>query len=199
MSENMTGNDEKLVTKKGLEIGVIGSARLKEQDEWWVRTHELGGLLAQEGYVVVTGGYGGLMAAVSRGAHEMGGHVIGLTMQHWAKIQPNPWNVDLRWSTDYGTRLNHLMRCDGIIALPGGIGTLSEMAVTWSASQTEGRAIPIVLLGDCWPPIINAIRDHLVVGDADLNLLRFANSPAEAVRELHEGLQHSISGSGPYG
>jgi uncharacterized protein (TIGR00730 family) len=186
-------------TQERREIGVIGSARLTEQDVWWVRAHELGSLLALDGYRVVTGGYGGLMAAVSRGAHENGGHVIGLPMQHWANIQPNAWNVDLRWSTDYGTRLNHLMRCDGIIALPGGVGTLSEMAVTWSASQTEGRTIPIVLLGDCWPPIINAIRDHLVVSDVDLKLLRFAHSPAEAIRELHEGLHHTIRGSGPHG
>lgn len=199
MSKNMSNNDKKTDMQRGQEIGVIGSARLTEQDKWWGSAHELGGLLAQAGCIVVTGGYGGLMAAVGRGAHEMDGHVIGLPMRHWTNIQPNAWNVDLRWSTDYGTRLNHLMHCDGIIALSGGVGTLSEMMVAWSSSQTERRSIPIVLLGDCWPPIIKAIRDHLIVGDADLKLLRFASSPADAVRELHEGLHHSISGSGPHG
>jgi predicted Rossmann-fold nucleotide-binding protein len=114
-------------------------------------------------------------------------------------MQPNRWNAGLRWSSDYGTRLNHLMRCDGIIALPGGIGTLTEMAVAWSSSQTEGRAISIVLLGACWPPIIAAIGDHLVVGESDLKLLRFADSPAEALRELQDGLEHAISGSEPHG
>ncbi|HLX55577.1 MAG TPA: LOG family protein [Ktedonobacteraceae bacterium] len=182
-----------------LEVGVMGSARLTEDDERWVQAHKLGELLAGDGFVVVTGGYGGLMAAVSRGAHEKGGQVIGLPMQHWRGIEPNRWNAGLRWSTDYGTRINHFLHCDAVIALPGGVGTLSEMAMVWAASQTEGRALPLVLLGDCWPPVIQSIREHLVVGDIDLNLLRFATGPEEAVREIQAGLQDTQIGSGPRG
>jgi hypothetical protein len=156
-------------------------------------------LLAGKGFVIVTGGYGGLMAAVSRGAHEMGGRVIGLPMQHWTNVEPNQWNADLRWSSNYGTRLNHLLSCDGVIALPGGVGTLSEMAIVWAASQTEGRALPLVLLGDCWLPVMHAIRENLVVSDKDLSLLRFAASPEEAVREIQTGLQEKQRGPGPYG
>jgi uncharacterized protein (TIGR00730 family) len=186
-------------TRTGLEIGVMGSARLTESDEWWDRAHQLGELLAGKGFVVVTGGYGGLMEAASRGAHEAGGRVIGLTMQHWTNVEPNQWNDDLRWSKNYGTRLNHLLNCDGVIALPGGVGTLSEMAIVWAASQTEGQALPLVLLGDCWPPIIQSMRENLVINEKDLNLLRFAASPEEAVRELQTGLQEKKIGSGPYG
>jgi uncharacterized protein (TIGR00730 family) len=196
----MSDNTPKLPTGAGVEVGVIGSARLTENDDRWTLAHELGALLAGEGFVVVTGGYGGLMAAVSRGAHEMGGRVIGLPMQHWTGIQPNRWNADLRWSSNYGVRLNHLLHCDAVIALPGGVGTLSEMAITWAANQTEGRALPLVLLGACWPPVIQSIGEHLVVGDADLNLLRFAASPEEALREIRAGLQdEKRSGSGPHG
>lgn len=186
-------------TKPALEIGVMGSARLSEEDERWMQAYKLGELLAGEGYVVVTGGYGGLMAAVSRGAHEKGGSVIGLPMQHWQGIAPNRWNAALRWATDYGTRINHFLRCDAVIALPGGVGTLSELAVAWSASQTEGRAFPLVLLGDCWPPVVAAIRENLVVSDVDLNLLRFAASPEEALREIQAGLQDKRVGPGPHG
>ncbi len=197
MSDNTLANQNKLPT--ALEIGVMGSARLSEEDERWMQAYKLGELLAGEGYVVVTGGYGGLMAAVSRGAHEKGGSVIGLPMQHWQGIAPNRWNAALRWSTDYGTRINHLLRCEAVIALPGGVGTLSEMAVAWSASQTEGRALPLVLLGDCWPPVVAAIRENLVVSDIDLNLLRFAASPEEALREIQAGLQDKRIGPGPHG
>lgn len=197
MSDNTLANQNKLPT--ALEIGVMGSARLSEEDERWTQAYKLGELLAGEGYVVVTGGYGGLMAAVSRGAHEKGGSVIGLPMQHWQGIAPNRWNAALRWSTDYGTRINHVLRCEAVIALPGGVGTLSEMAVAWSASQTEGRALPLVLLGDCWPPVMAAIRENLVVSDIDLNLLRFAASPEEALREIQAGLQDKRVGPGPHG
>jgi uncharacterized protein (TIGR00730 family) len=182
-----------------IEIGVMGSARLTESDAWWARSKQLGGLLAEKGFVVVTGGYGGLMEAVSRGAHEAGGKVVGLTMQHWTNVEPNQWNGDLRWSTNYGTRLNHFLNCDGMIALPGGVGTLSEMALMWAASQTESRPLPLVLLGECWPPIIQSLRENLVINERDLSLLRFAGDPEEAVRELEAGLREKRVGSGPWG
>jgi uncharacterized protein (TIGR00730 family) len=192
-------NDGLQSTKTGIEIGVMGSARLTESDEWWTLAHQLGGLLAGNGFVVVTGGYGGLMEAVGRGAHEAGGRVIGLTMLHWTNVEPNEWNVDLRWSKNYGTRLNHFLNCDGVIALPGGIGTLSEMALAWAANQTEGYALPLVLLGDCWPPLIQSMLENLVINEKDLDFLRFAATPEEAVHELQTGLQDKKAGSGPYG
>ena len=185
--------------RTSIEIGVMGSARLTESDAWWAQAHQLGSLLAEKGFVVVTGGYGGLMEAVSRGAHEAGGTVVGLTMQHWANVEPNRWNGDLRWSTNYGTRLNHFLNCDGMVALPGGVGTLSEMALMWAASQTESRPLPLVLLGECWPPIIQSLRENLVINERDLRLLRFAGDPEEAVRELEAGLQEKRMGSGPWG
>jgi uncharacterized protein (TIGR00730 family) len=199
MSDDMQVNENKQPAEIGLEIAVLGSARLTENDEWWAQAYKLGALLAKEGYVIVTGGYGGLMAAASRGAHEAGGRAIGLPMQHWTGIAPNPWNADLRWSSDYGTRLNYILHCDAVIALPGGVGTLSEMAIAWSTSQTERRALPLVLLGDCWLQVIKAVRENLVVSDVDLNLLRFAASPEEAVRELQAGLLDKRIGPGPRG
>ena len=199
MSDDMQVNENKQPAEIGLEIAVLGSARLTENDEWWAQAYKLGALLAKEGYVIVTGGYGGLMTAASRGAHEAGGRAIGLPMQHWTGIAPNPWNADLRWSSNYGTRLNYILHCDAVIALPGGVGTLSEMAIAWSASQTERRALPLVLLGDCWLQVIKAVRENLVVSDVDFNLLRFAASPEEAVRELQAGLQDKPIGPGPHG
>ncbi len=196
----MNDNTENTQTSKAtVEIGVMGSARLTEDDERWTMAYKLGELLADAGYVVVTGGYGGLMAAVSRGTHEKGGRVIGLPMRHWSGIVPNQWNAVLRWSTDYGTRINHIIRCDAVVALPGGVGTLAELMMAWSASQTEGRSLPLVLLGDCWPPLIASIRENLVVSDADIALLRFARDPGEALRELQAGLQDKRVGPGPRG
>jgi uncharacterized protein (TIGR00730 family) len=199
MSEHLIENGSVSTTMDALEIGVLGSARLTEQDDRWTQAHQLGALLAEKGFVIVTGGYGGLMAAVSQGAHDVGGRVIGLTMQHWTNVKPNRWNADLRWSGNYGARLNHFLSCDGFIALPGGVGTLSEMAIVWAASQTERRTLPLVLFGACWPPIIQSIRENLVVSDIDLDLLRFASDPQEAVQQLQAGLYDTRIGQGPYG
>jgi len=200
MSNNVQVNKGKLSSGAGYEVGVLGSARLTEKDAWWAHARKLGMLLAGEGFVVVTGGYGCLMAAVSRGAHEKGGQVVGLPMQHWKGIEPNSWNAGLLWSDNYGTRINHILHCDAVIALPGGVGTLSEMTMVWAASQTEERPLPLVLLGECWPLFIESVREHLVVSTVDLSLLRFAATPEEAVQQIRAQLQDKRHvGPGPYG
>jgi uncharacterized protein (TIGR00730 family) len=180
------------------EIAVLGSARIEKPDPRWDLAHRLGALLTQHGFAVVTGGYGGLMAAVGQGAHEGGGRVIGLPMRHWGNLEPNRWNGELRWSDGYGTRLDHLLRCTGVIALPGGVGTLSEMAVIWAAAQTEPDPPSIMLLGDSWPALIKAIAENLVVGPADLKLLRIVATPEEAVQALTAPVDRSAR-PGPRG
>jgi predicted Rossmann-fold nucleotide-binding protein len=124
------------------------------------------------------------MSAVSQGVSEGGGRVVGLPMRHWDRLEPNRWNAELRWSDGYGARLDHLLRCAAVIALPGGVGTLSEVSVIWAAAQTEATPLTIVLLGEGWPPLLEAFRKHLVVGRDDLKLLRIATNPEEAVAAL---------------
>jgi uncharacterized protein (TIGR00730 family) len=193
--ETDTGTQE-----REIEVAVLGSARLTEDDERWHLAYRLGELLAEVGFTVLTGGYGGLMAAVSRGAHAKGGQVIGLPMQHWTQLSPNTWNTALRWSSNYAARLHHIERSDAVVALPGGIGTLSELTLAWAARQTEGRTTPLVLLGACWPPLLAAIREHLVVNDEDIQLLHCVNSPEEALQVLQRDLHvPGRPGSGPVG
>jgi uncharacterized protein (TIGR00730 family) len=183
-------------------IAVLGSARLGEDDPRWSQAYDLGRLLAGAGYTVMTGGYGGLMAAVARGAFEAGGRAIGLPMRNWRSLQPNPWQSELRWSLHYGERLAHILNCQAAIALPGGVGTLSELTLCWSAAQTEGRPAPLILLGEHWPALISSIASHLVVNALDLALLRFAGDAAEALRLLEAARLASwppAGGLGPYG
>jgi uncharacterized protein (TIGR00730 family) len=180
------------------EIAVLGSARIEPPDPRWEMAHRLGGLLAEHGFAVVTGGYGGLMSAVSQGVSENGGRVIGLPMRHWDSLEPNRWNAELRWSDGYGTRLDHLLRCSGVVALPGGVGTLSEMAVIWAAAQTEPNPPSIVLLGDGWRRLIKSIGEQLVVGPQDLKLLQLAASPEDAIQALTVPADHS-GRPGPHG
>src|SRR5260370_2002484 len=90
MSDDMQVNENKQPAEIGLEIAVLGSARLTENDEWWAQAYKLGALLAKEGYVIVTGGYGGLMAAASRGAHAAHVRALRLPIHHSTPIPPNP-------------------------------------------------------------------------------------------------------------
>src|SRR5258708_1052303 len=138
--------------------------------------------------------------AARRVGEEEGGGVIGRGMRHWKHREPNPWNGDLRWSESYATRLGHLLRCDAVVALPGGVGTLAEMAVVWSALQTEQRSVPLVLLGECWPPVVRILREQLVIGDEDVNRLGLADTPEAAVHVVPRGLRDGWQvGQGPRG
>jgi uncharacterized protein (TIGR00730 family) len=162
------------------QVAVLGSARLDEDAPVWATAVELGRLLAEGGAVVVTGGYAGLMAAVSRGAHEAGGHVVGLTMSAWTSLSPNEWVAEARASDDYGARLRALLDMNAVVALDGGVGTLSEVAVVWAAAQTEPAAPAIILLGDAWPRLLEVFRDNLVIDERDLALLRVVATAGEA-------------------
>jgi uncharacterized protein (TIGR00730 family) len=162
-------------------VAVLGSARLGPDDPAWSVADELGRRLAEAGYTVVTGGYGGLMSAVARGAREAGGHVVGLPMTGWTHLKPNEWNVELIWADGYPERLSELLACEAVVALDGGVGTLSELAVAWSAVQTERGAPLLVAIGERWRRLLAALAEDLVVSADDLRLVHVVPSARAAV------------------
>jgi uncharacterized protein (TIGR00730 family) len=162
-------------------VAVLGSARLGPDDPAWSVADELGRRLAEAGFTVVSGGYGGLMAAVARAAREAGGHVVGLPMTAWEHLEPNEWNVELVWSDGYPERLGELLASEAIVALDGGVGTLSELAVAWSAAQTEPGAPLLVAIGERWARLLAALVDDLVVSAEDIGLVHVVPSAEAAV------------------
>lgn len=171
-----------------VEVGVIGSARIDAGDRRYADAERLGRALAAEGWTVVTGGYGGLMGATSGGAAAAGGHTVGLPMSDWKHLTPHESNAELRWSVDYAERLRHLLAADVVVALPGGIGTLSEAAMVWAAAQTEPDATQLVLVGDAWRGVREAIGAGLVIDEHDLALARCVAGVDDVVAAVHESL-----------
>ncbi len=167
-----------------LTVAVIGSARLTPPDPRCELAEKTGAAIAARGWTLMTGGYGGLMEVAARAAAEAGGTVIGLPMRGWSALTPNRWNHELRWSDNYAERLAHLLAADAMIALDGGIGTLSEAAVAWSALQTEPAAAELVFLGAGWPPVLRALADHLVIDARDLAFATVCTDPDEAIAHI---------------
>jgi uncharacterized protein (TIGR00730 family) len=134
-------------------VAVFGSSTVREPDAAWSEAHALGAELARRGVATMTGGYGGAMAAASRGAHEAGGHVIGVTVDLFERRGPvNPWVSERVHTPDLFERLRHLAHsADGYVAVAGSIGTLSELFLVWTLVSVEGREpAPIVLMGAQW-------------------------------------------------
>ena len=102
-------------------IAVYGSAQPQPGDELYEEAYRLGRLLAEAGFDVMSGGYYGTMAAVSRGAHEGGGRVVGVTMAIFDPRPPNEWVHETTHTPGFPERLRTLTEmADAYIALRGG-------------------------------------------------------------------------------
>jgi uncharacterized protein (TIGR00725 family) len=163
-------------------VTIFGGSRCDERSQEYADAFEVGALLAGKGYTICTGGYLGVMEAASRGARERGGRVLGIVMNQF-KAEPNRFLTDKVATQHFYERLQNLIiRSVGFVALRGGMGTVTELSLVWNKLQTKViDSRPLVLLGECWPPIVEAWKTHLVVNDADISLLDFAVTPADAV------------------
>lgn len=142
-------------------VSVFGGSSPMSGSPAYEEARMLGELLARAGYAVATGGYSGTMEAASRGAAEAGGHVIGVTSSAFDDWRPsggqaNPWVKEEIKLPTLRERLYRLVEfCDAAVALRGGVGTLSEVALTWSLLQVgEIKPKPFILLGSVWGEVL---------------------------------------------
>jgi uncharacterized protein (TIGR00730 family) len=168
-------------------VTIFGGSKCREGDPEYAQALRVGALLADSGFTVCTGGYAGVMEAASRGAHERGGRVLGITMNQF-KSQPNRYLTEKVPSEHFYERLQRLItQSVGYVALRGGMGTVTELSLVWNKLQTrvlEPR--PLVLLGDCWPPVVQEWQRQLVVSNDDVRILDFAGTPEGAVAIIKE-------------
>ncbi|NOY98083.1 MAG: LOG family protein [Chloroflexi bacterium] len=174
-----------------MRITVFGGSAPKPGEQAYTEALELGRLLGERGHTVLTGGYIGTMEAVSRGAAEAGGHVIGVTcdeIEAWRPVRPNPWvQEEMRFPT-LKARLNALIEsCDAAIALPGGPGTLAEITLTWNQHIIGALPRrPLILVGDGWQTVFDqaftALDEYFAASQRDL--LQFAPDIRSAVDML---------------
>lgn len=165
-----------------MKVSVFGGASPKTGEPAYQEAMLLGQLLAQAGHTVMTGGYIGTMEAVSRGAAEAGGHVIGVTcdeIEQWrGGVCINAWVKEEWRNATLQDRLNALItRCDAAFALPGGIGTLAEIATMWNLMVISARPIvPLIMIGNGWHRIINDLMDamKIYIPENDHHLVAFA-------------------------
>jgi uncharacterized protein (TIGR00725 family) len=151
-------------------VTTFGSSLPSEQTTAYQEAHELGRALAESRFAVCNGGYAGLMEASARGAREAGGHTIGITCSLWAR-PANQWIREEVRTVSFSERIMTLIaRGDAYLVLPGGTGTLAELAMAWELmnksvlSATVGGKKPLLLLGSYWQPVITCLdQEHCLV------------------------------------
>ncbi len=176
-------------------VSIFGGSQCSPNSEEWSQARELGGLLADAGFAVCTGGYQGTMAAASQGARESGGHVIGVTLTQLTS-QINDYLSEERSTENFYARLQGLIQNSaGYIAVRGGVGTLVEVTLVWNKLMT--RALPprpLVLVGrETWLPWLNACSRTLPVEPRHLALVSVVDTPAQAVALMPRPIPVSLT------
>lgn len=172
-------------------VSVFGGSTPLPGSADYESARRVGELLARAGFAVATGGYSGVMEAVSRGANEAGGRVIGVTSDRIERKYGrtmNSWVTERVHYPTLGERMRHLVeQYDAAIAMPGGIGTLAEVAYTWSMVQTgESKRKPLVLVGPRWQETMTAFLNETsdYIKEPDRRLITLVRNGDEAIKEL---------------
>jgi uncharacterized protein (TIGR00730 family) len=177
--------DEKIVT-------VFGSGRLHADDPQYAEARALGAELAARGFRICTGGYGGVMEAVSRGAEEAGGRTLAVTAEFF-RSSANEWvDEQVRVKTWQDRLFELVKRGHGYVTCPGGTGTLAELAIVWEMLNKGAMARrPLAVLGDFWRPVVDLVSEvefSHVRHRGGAPLVHVAASPADAAAYLAERL-----------
>lgn len=174
-----------------MKVSVFGGSQPTPGDAAYEEARTLGRLLAERGHIVLNGGYIGTMEAVSRGAAEAGGHVIGVTcedIEQWRKVSANRWvKEEIRKKTLIERLQAIIQESDAAIALPGGPGTLTEIALTWNLMIVESRhRSPLILVGDGWQSVFDQFfrEFHSYMPLNQRDLIQFAPDVETAVEML---------------
>jgi uncharacterized protein (TIGR00730 family) len=172
-------------------VTVFGGSLPKPGDLAYREAQRLGSLLGEAGYTVLTGGYIGTMEAVSRGAAEAGGNVIGVTCEEieaWRPGRANPWvTEEMRFQTLRERLFALIDTANAAIALPGGPGTLTEISLMWNQMITRSLPLrPLILVGSGWKATFEGFFTHLgkYIPAAQQELLEFSPDVEDAFQRL---------------
>ena len=169
-------------------VTIFGSAHPVPGEPGYALAYDTGRALADAGFIVCNGGYGGTMEAVAKGAKDSGGTTIGITARAFGGRKPNLWIDELVVVDSLVDRLLELIRRgDAYVVLRGGTGTLLELAAVWEF-RTKGLLPlkPLLIVGEFWESVVRTVGEQLVAegrGDAARSVIT-VGSAEECARRL---------------
>ncbi len=170
-------------------VSVFGTSRTKPGQPAYEFAEQVGRALAQAGFVVANGGYKGIMQASAKGASEAGGAVIGVTCSLFKKSVVNQFVTREVVTDSLQERLHNLVKAaQAYVVLPGGTGTLLELASVWELKNKGflNTGKPIILAGDFWRPLVDLIAQD---DPACVKAVAFAQTAEDVARLVKEGLR----------
>ncbi len=187
MSEFVMGFD--VLAQMRPAVTIFGSARTAEDAPTYRMARDLGRLLGDNGFSVVTGGGPGVMEAANRGALESGAHSVGLNIRLPEEQEPNPYttlSLDFRYF--FVRKVMLVKYATAFVLFPGGFGTLDELFETMTLIQTgKVERFPMILVGsEYWNGLMGWIDDCLVadgfIHADDREIYRIVDTPEEVLQ-----------------
>ena len=176
-------------------VSIFGSARTMPEDEYYQKAEKLAGLLAQNGFSVITGGGPGIMEAGNKGASESGGVSVGLNIKLPFEQMPNPYpNVELDFKYFFIRKVMFVKYAVAYVIMPGGYGTLDELFEALTLIQTKRiKSFPVFLMGSTyWQGLLDWLKQTMLadgkIEKEDLDLVQIVDEPEDVVRLLKKYL-----------
>ncbi len=190
-SELVAGFDK--LTDIGACISIFGSARLKEDNPYYILTEEIAYKLSAKGYGIITGGGPGIMEAANKGAKRGGSASVGVGIRLPLEIKNNDyidWDKNLTFNYFHLRKVMFLKYSQGFVVLPGGVGTIDELFEVTTLSQTEKtEKFPIFLVGSkFWKGLVDWMRESMLaegcISESDFDNFRVVDTADEVVESF---------------
>ena len=172
-------------------VTIFGSTRTKPGDEIYQKAEQIGKLLAENGFAVITGGGPGVMEAANKGAFSAGGKSIGLNIELPLEQKPNPYtNITLNFRYFFVRKVMFVKYAVAYIILPGGFGTMDELLESITLIQTKKiKPFPVILVGsNYWKGFLDWIKEVVLkegkISPSDLEILQLIDKPEEIVKTI---------------
>lgn len=174
-------------------VSIFGSARATPENKYYQLAVEIGELLSNNGYSIVTGGGGGIMEASNKGAYQGSSFSVGLNIVLPEEILNTDYqDISLRFRHFFTRKVMFVKHASAYVVVPGGYGTLDELSEILSLIQTKKtRRIPVILIHKpFWDPLIAWFKDtllkHKMIDTKDLELFTFAETAQDVLDQLQK-------------
>lgn len=177
-------------------VSIFGSARIGPDHRWYQLTVDLARRLSDAGFAVISGGGPGIMEAANRGAFAGSSASVGLNIQLPHEQSGNEFqDISLTFRHFFARKVAFAKYASAFVAVPGGFGTLDELAEVLTLIQTKmGRQIPVILIDSAfWKGLLDWMRDSMLanglISASDLDLVKLIDEPGQAVEAIFDFYQ----------
>ena len=174
-------------------VSIFGSARIAKDHPYYQLTEDISRALSDAGFTIVSGGGPGIMEAANKGAYEGKSPSVGLNIYLPNEKSGNAYqDISLNFRHFFSRKVMFVKYASAYVVLPGGFGTLDELAEILTLVQTgKSRKIPIILVqSDFWHGLLEWFKDALLktgtISEADLDLIKVVDNPAEVVSTIFD-------------